>query len=215
MAGQGNLGDWTDCSSQRPDTLLVVCDEHEASWAASFSPTFHTARLKPVTPTGRLTPAPIPFPTKPLLPKLLHPQLSCITIPSDQDPSGWANTMKVSSPKAEQAKRKDLGSPGGRRDRGALSSTCWFICWQAGLTTYPSLLRASELSAHILYALSPPPCTPVILLPKSLLPRNHTLPSSTFQMHYRFLPPSHALSFSTDTTQRAELRLTDEDVAGR
>ena len=103
MAGQGNLGDWTDCSSQRPDTLLVVGDEHKASWAASFSPTFHTARLKPVTPTGRLTPAPIPFPTKPLLPKLLHPQLSCITIPSDQDPSGWANTMEVSSPKAEQA----------------------------------------------------------------------------------------------------------------
>lgn len=139
-------------SAQARDRLpsWLCGDEYKASWAASFSPTFHSARLKPVAPTGRSSPTPIPFLAKPLFLKLSHPQLSYVNIPPVQDPSGSANKTEAPSPKAEQApaswglgvlraagRKEKTGAsriPRGRRERGPLSCTCGSICWQASLT---------------------------------------------------------------------------------
>lgn len=162
MADQGNLGDWTDCMLKPETGYPPGCGA--MSTRPPGQPPFLEHPTLPVTPTGRLSPAPTSFPTKPPLPKLLHPQLSRITIPSDQDPSGWTNTWKCHL--QEQSKplfprvscfiirgkaRERLFDPQGPGERGEpWRCTCWFICWQAGLTTDPSLWRASELSAHIL-----------------------------------------------------------------
>lgn len=72
----------TTRSTQTPGILLGVGEEHKASSVASFSPTFHTPRLKPVAPTGQLFSTPSPSLAEPLLQKLSPPKLSSITLPA-------------------------------------------------------------------------------------------------------------------------------------
>lgn len=131
---------WTDCVSQARDRM-PSCRRRsmQASWAASFYPCPH-CQISAYSPP-RLSPAPSCSLTKPFTLKLLYPQLSCITIPLTR-PSGWAEHMEVSSPKAEQAspclrsllfwqlgERQEKGSwiPRGQEREGALRGTCWFI----------------------------------------------------------------------------------------